>query len=148
MDLKNKQILVTGADGFIGSHLVEELIKRGYLVKAFVMYNSFNSWGWLDSFKKDTLAKIEVVAGDIRDGNFVNNAMKGIDIVFHLAALITIPFSYQSPENYIDTKGQPYPYIDLIMRSSGEQRTSGFLLWQAEYAEYYWESTRMKTRGV
>ncbi len=103
MELKNKKILVTGADGFIGSHLVEELVKKGHSVKAFVMYNSFNSWGWLDTFENDILDKVEVIAGDIRDGNFVNNAMRGIDIVFHLAAMITIPFSYQAPENYIDT---------------------------------------------
>jgi NAD dependent epimerase/dehydratase len=98
-----KKILVTGADGFIGSHLTERLIQEGYSVRAFVNYNSFNSWGWLDSFSKEKLAKIEIFAGDIRDPNGVRTAMKGIDIVFHLAALIAIPFSYHSPDSYIDT---------------------------------------------
>ena len=88
MNLKNEKILVTGADGFIGSHLTEELISRGHDVRAFVFYNSFNSWGWLDSFPKETLDKIEVFAGDIRDPNGVRKAMQGIDIVFHLAAHI------------------------------------------------------------
>lgn len=103
MQLKNKKILVTGADGFIGSHLVEQLIKEGAKVKAFVYYNSFNSWGWLDSLPIDKLAKIEVFAGDIRDPNGVRTAMKDCDAVFHLAALIAIPFSYHSPDSYIDT---------------------------------------------
>lgn len=98
-----KKVLVTGADGFIGSHLVEELINGGYDVKAFVYYNSFNSWGWLDSFPKEVLKKIEIFAGDIRDPNGVRTAMKGCDIVYHLAALIAIPFSYHSPDSYIDT---------------------------------------------
>lgn len=95
--------LVTGADGFIGSHLVEKLIDEGYKVKAFVYYNSFNSWGWLDSFPKEKLNQIEIFAGDIRDPNGVRNAVKGTDIVFHLAALIAIPFSYHSPDSYVDT---------------------------------------------
>lgn len=95
--------LVTGADGFIGSHLVEKLIDQGYKVKAFVYYNSFNSWGWLDSFPKEKLNQIEIFAGDIRDPNGVRNAVKGTDIVFHLAALIAIPFSYHSPDSYVDT---------------------------------------------
>ena len=94
MDIKNKKILVTGADGFIGSHITEELISRGYDVRTFVFYNSFNSWGWLDPFPKEALDKIDVFAGDIRDPNGVRKAMEGIDIVFHLAALIAIPFSY------------------------------------------------------
>jgi NAD dependent epimerase/dehydratase len=98
-----KKVLVTGADGFIGSHLVEELINEGYDVKAFVYYNSFNSWGWLDSFPKEVLQKIEIFSGDIRDPNGVRTAMKGCDIVYHLAALIAIPFSYHSPDSYIDT---------------------------------------------
>tara|TARA_R110001592_G_scaffold363221_3_gene681791 strand:- start:185149 stop:186135 length:987 start_codon:yes stop_codon:yes gene_type:complete len=96
-------VLVTGADGFIGSHLVELLVKEGYNVKAFVYYNSFNSWGWLDTIPKETLEKVEIFAGDIRDPNGVRTAMKGIDTVFHLAALIAIPFSYHSPDSYIDT---------------------------------------------
>ena len=103
MELKNKRVLITGADGFIGSHLTERLIAEGCKVKAFVYYNSFNSWGWLDSLPKDLLEKIEVFAGDIRDPNGVRTAMKDIDVVFHLAALIAIPFSYHSPDSYIDT---------------------------------------------
>ena len=99
---KNK-ILVTGADGFIGSHLVEKLVNSGADVKAFVFYNSFNSWGWLDSLPKELLSKIEIFVGDIRDPNGVREAMKGVDIVYHLAALIAIPFSYHSPDSYIDT---------------------------------------------
>jgi len=98
-----KKILVTGADGFIGSHLTEELIRQGYKVKAFTQYNSFNTWGWLDNLPKEILNEIEVFAGDIRDPNGVREAMKGIDEVFHLAALIAIPFSYHSPDSYVDT---------------------------------------------
>ena len=96
-------ILVTGADGFIGSHLTEELVKSGARVRAFVYYNSFNSWGWLDALPKAILNEIEVFTGDIRDPNGVREAMKGIDAVFHLAALIGIPFSYHSPDTYVDT---------------------------------------------
>lgn len=103
MDLKNKKILVTGADGFIGSHLTEELVRQGHDVKAFVYYNSFNSWGWLDHFPNETLKGIEVFAGDIRDPYGVKQAMKGCDVVLHLAALIAIPYSYHSPETYVDT---------------------------------------------
>ncbi len=102
MDLKGKRILVTGAGGFIGSHLVEELIKEGAKIKAFVHYNSFNRWGWLDCFSKDFLGEIEVVTGDIRDYGSVENAIKNVNIVFHLAALIGIPFSYYSPESYVN----------------------------------------------
>lgn len=97
------KILVTGADGFIGSHLVERLVELGYNVKAFVYYNSFNSWGWVDSFPKDIKEKIEVFSGDIRDPNGVYESMKDVDVVFHLAALIGIPFSYHSPDSYVDT---------------------------------------------
>ncbi len=95
--------LVTGSDGFIGSHLVEALVARGEMVRAFVYYNSFNSWGWLDTLPKETLAKLEVFAGDIRDPNGVRKAMQGVDTVYHLAALIAIPFSYHSPDSYVDT---------------------------------------------
>lgn len=101
--LQNKKILVTGADGFIGSHLVEHLVEQGYQVKAFCYYNSFNSWGWIDSFDKKLLDKIEIFTGDIRDPNGVREAMKDCQIVFHLAALIAIPFSYHSPDSYVDT---------------------------------------------
>jgi NAD dependent epimerase/dehydratase len=96
-----QKILVTGADGFIGSHLTEELVRRGYDVKAFVYYNSFNSWGWLDHSPLKN--EFEVFAGDIRDPFGVKEAMKGCDIVLHLAALIAIPYSYHSPATYIDT---------------------------------------------
>ncbi len=96
-------VLVTGADGFIGSHLVEKLISEGTKVKAFVYYNSFNSWGWLDTFPKEKLAQIEIFSGDIRDPNGVRTAVKGVDIIYHLAALIAIPYSYHSPDSYVDT---------------------------------------------
>lgn len=98
-----KKILVTGADGFIGSHLTEELVKQGHKVKAFAYYNSFNTWGWLDTLPKEILKEIEVFTGDIRDPNGVRESMKGIDEVHHLAALIAIPFSYHSPDSYVDT---------------------------------------------
>jgi dTDP-glucose 4,6-dehydratase len=97
------EILVTGADGFIGSHLTETLVKQGYNVKAFVYYNSFNSWGWLDTLPQEILKNIEIFSGDIRDPNGVRKAMSGIDTVYHLAALIAIPFSYHSPDTYVDT---------------------------------------------
>lgn len=103
MDLKGKKVLVTGADGFIGSHLVEALLHRGCDVRAFVFYNSFNSWGWLDTLSPERQQKLDVFAGDIRDPNGVRQAMEGCDVVFHLAALIAIPFSYHSPDSYIDT---------------------------------------------
>jgi NAD dependent epimerase/dehydratase len=96
-------ILITGADGFIGSHLTELLIEKGYKVRAFVYYNSFNSNGWLDTLTVETKSKIDIFSGDIRDPNGIREAMIGIDIVFHLAALIAIPFSYHSPDSYIDT---------------------------------------------
>ncbi len=97
------KVLVTGSDGFIGSHLTEELVKRGYDVKAFVYYNSFNSWGWLDSLTKEILNNIEIFQGDVRDSYRVEQAMGEVDMVYHLAALIAIPFSYYSPDTYVDT---------------------------------------------
>ena len=97
------KVLVTGSDGFIGSHLTEELVKKGYQVRAFVYYNSFNNWGWLDTLSKDIMKDVEVFQGDIRDPNGVEEAVKGVDAVFHLAALIAIPFSYHSPDTYVDT---------------------------------------------
>jgi NAD dependent epimerase/dehydratase len=103
MDLAKQKILVTGADGFIGSHLVEGLLDKGCHVRAFVLYNAFNSKGWLDTFPKKKLDEIDVFAGDIRDPNGVRKAMQGMDMVFHLAALIAIPFSYHSPDSYVDT---------------------------------------------
>lgn len=97
------QVLVTGADGFIGSHLVEELVRKGYAVKAFTYYNSFNTWGWLDTLPFEIMNQVEVFTGDIRDPNGVRTAVKGMEQVFHLAALIAIPFSYHSPDSYVDT---------------------------------------------
>ncbi len=97
------KILITGADGFIGSHLTEALVRAGHEVRAFVFYNSFNSWGWLDHCGEDVKRKFEVFAGDIRDPNGVRVAMKGCDTVLHLAALIAIPYSYHSPDTYVDT---------------------------------------------
>ena len=98
-----EKILVTGADGFIGSHLVEALVRDGYDVRAFVYYNSFNSWGWLDTAADDVAGQFEVVSGDIRDGYAVDAAVSGCDRVLHLAALIAIPFSYQAPDAYVQT---------------------------------------------
>lgn len=103
MKLVNKKILVTGADGFIGSHLTEELVRHGYNVRAFVYYNSFNTWGWLDQSPLEIKKSLDVFAGDIRDPYGVKTAMQGCDIVLHLAALIAIPYSYHSPDTYVDT---------------------------------------------
>jgi len=100
------KILVTGADGFIGSHLTETLVRRGYEVKAFAFYNSFNSWGWLDHCADDVKGQFEVFTGDIRDPFGVTQAMKDCDSVLHLASLIAIPYSYVSPSSYIETNIQ------------------------------------------
>ncbi len=97
------KVLVTGSEGFIGSHLTEELVKAGHDVRAFVLYNSFNSWGWLDELPPEIMSHVEVFTGDVRDPNGVKEAMKGMNGVFHLAALIAIPFSYHSPDTYVDT---------------------------------------------
>jgi NAD dependent epimerase/dehydratase len=102
-DLRNKKILITGADGFIGSHLVEKLVAMGCDVKAFVFYNSFNSWGWLDVLPTNIIDKIEIFQGDVRDPFGVKKSMEGCDVVFHLASLIAIPYSYHSPHSYVDT---------------------------------------------
>jgi nucleoside-diphosphate-sugar epimerase len=101
--LKNKKILITGSEGFIGSHLTEYLVKSGADARCFVLYNSFNSWGWLDSFEPELKRSLDIFTGDIRDPNGVRAAMKGVDVVLHLAALIAIPYSYHSPDTYIDT---------------------------------------------
>lgn len=97
------KVLVTGADGFIGSHLTEELVKNEYEVKAFVYYNSFNTWGWLDTLPKNIMEHVEIFQGDIRDPHGVKEAVRGTQAIFHLAALIAIPYSYHSPDTYVDT---------------------------------------------
>lgn len=97
------RILITGADGFIGSHLTEALVRGGHTVRAFVLYNSFNSWGWLDHCAEDVKGHFDVFSGDVRDPNGVRTAMRGCDAVLHLAALIGIPYSYHSPDTYVDT---------------------------------------------
>jgi NAD dependent epimerase/dehydratase len=99
----SKKILITGADGFIGSHLTEALVRAGHDVRAFVLYNSFSSWGWLDCCSADVAGRFEVLAGDVRDPNGVRKALQGCDAVLHLAALVAIPYSYHSPDTYVDT---------------------------------------------
>lgn len=104
MHLDGKRVLVTGADGFIGSHLTEALVDRGASVTAFCYYNSFDSRGWMDTVPASIASQVEVFMGDIRDPHGVRMALAGKDVVFHLAALIGIPFSYNSPDSYVDTK--------------------------------------------
>lgn len=125
MNLKGMKVLVTGSDGFIGSHLVEALVKEGCDVRAFVYYNAFNSWGWLDSLDKKIVKAIDVYAGDVRDQSSVEEAMQGVGTVFHLAALIGIPFSYRSPESYVDTniKGALH-----VLQAAKKLRTKKVLL--------------------
>ena len=103
MELKGKKVIVTGSDGFIGSHLVEALLEEGVQLKVFCYYNSFNSWGWVDSFSDSIKKELEIFTGDIRDSNAVRTAVRDCDLVFHLAALIAIPYSYYSPESYVET---------------------------------------------
>lgn len=117
------KILVTGSDGFIGSHLTEELVKQGYEVKAFVYYNSFNTWGWLDTLPGEIMEHVEIFQGDIRDPNGVREAMKGCSAVFHLAALIAIPFSYHSPDTYVDTNIKGTLNVLQAARDLGNIRT-------------------------
>jgi NAD dependent epimerase/dehydratase len=122
MDLRNKKILVTGADGFIGSHLAEELVRRGCDVRAFVLYNSFNSWGWLDHSEPEILKSLDVFPGDIRDPHGVKKSMEGCDVVMHLAALIAIPYSYHSPDTYVDTNVKGTLNVVQAARELGLQK--------------------------
>ena len=115
-------VLVTGADGFIGSHLTELLVKQGYKVRAFVYYNSFGSNGWLDTLTPEIQDQVEIFSGDIRDPNGVREAMKGIETVYHLAALIAIPFSYHSPDSYVDTNIKGTLNVLQAGRDLGTQR--------------------------
>ncbi|MDF2944242.1 MAG: NAD-dependent dehydratase [Herbinix sp.] len=120
--MSEKNVLVTGADGFIGSHLVEKLLVEGYKVKAFVCYNSFNSWGWLDKLPKEQLDRIEIFSGDVRDPYAVRMALKGVDAVMHLAALIAIPYSYYAPDAYVDTNVKGTLNVLNAARDSGNVR--------------------------
>jgi NAD dependent epimerase/dehydratase len=122
MDLQGKKILVTGADGFIGSHLVEHLVMQGYDVRAFVYYNSFNSWGWLDQAPVNVQKSLDVFSGDIRDPYGVRAAMRGCDVVLHLAALIAIPYSYHSPDTYVDTNVKGTLNVVQAARDHGVER--------------------------
>ncbi len=122
MNLSSKKILVTGADGFIGSHLVEALLSQGYDVRAFVYYNSFNTWGWLDTLSIEQQKRLDIFPGDIRDPNGVFEAMKGCGVVFHLAALIAIPFSYHSPDSYVDTNIKGTLNVLQAARKLGTER--------------------------
>lgn len=122
MNLSGKRILVTGADGFIGSHLTEHLVRSGADVRAFVYYNSFNSWGWLDEADEQIKRSLDVFSGDIRDPHGVRTAMKGCDVVMHLAALIAIPYSYHSPDTYVDTNVKGTLNVVQAARELGVQR--------------------------
>ncbi len=120
--MTTKTVLITGADGFIGSHLTEALVRQGHKVRAFVLYNSFSSWGWLDHCAPEVKGKFEVFAGDIRDPHGVKDAMKGCDAVLHLAALIAIPYSYHSPDTYVDTNVKGTLNVLQAARELGVQR--------------------------
>lgn len=120
MNLSGQKVFVTGADGFIGSHLSEMLVRRGARVRAMTMYNSFNSWGWLED--TDCLGDIEVVAGDIRDHHFLTNALQGVDVVIHLAALIAIPHSYAAPDSYVQTNVTGTLNVARAALASGAKR--------------------------
>jgi NAD dependent epimerase/dehydratase len=122
MELSDRSVLVTGSDGFIGSHLCEALLREGCRVRAFVYYNSFNSWGWLDSLPADEQRQLDVFVGDVRDPNGVREAMKGIDVALHLAALIGIPFSYHSPDSYVDTNVKGTMNVLQAARDGGAER--------------------------
>ena len=122
MKLQGKKILITGADGFIGSHLAEALVAAGHDVRAFVYYNSFNSWGWLDEADAHVKQSLDVFAGDIRDPYGVRTAMQGCDVVLHLAALIAIPYSYHSPDTYVDTNVKGTLNIVQAARELGVER--------------------------
>ena len=122
MNIQGCKVLVTGADGFIGSHLTEYLLKVGADVKAFVYYNSFNSWGWLDDTSDEVRRSIEVFAGDIRDPHGVRTAMEGCDVVMHLAALVAIPYSYHSPDTYVDTNVKGTLNVVQAARQLGVER--------------------------
>jgi NAD dependent epimerase/dehydratase len=122
MQQVNNKILLTGADGFIGSHLTELLVRQGYNVRAFVMYNSFNSWGWLDQCAPEVKGNFEVFSGDIRDPHGVKEAMQGCNKVLHLAALIAIPYSYHSPDTYVDTNIKGTLNILQAARQLGVER--------------------------
>ncbi|MFA5903226.1 MAG: GDP-mannose 4,6-dehydratase, partial [Desulfobacula sp.] len=119
---KTKKILVTGADGFIGSHLAEALVRQNYDVRAFVFYNSFNSFGWLDHADKAVTGNMEIMSGDIRDPFCVREAVKGCDTVMHLAALIAIPYSYHAPASYVDTNIKGTLNILTAAREYGVQK--------------------------
>ncbi len=122
MNFDGKRILVTGADGFIGSHLTEGLVRKGTSVRAFVCYNSFNSWGWLDQSPAEIKSSLEVLEGDIRDPYRVKKAMEGCDVVFHLAALVAIPYSYYSPGAYIDTNMKGTFHVLQAARELGTEK--------------------------
>jgi NAD dependent epimerase/dehydratase len=122
MELRGKRILVTGADGFIGSHLTETLVRQGLDVRAFVLYNSFSSWGWLDQSSPHVKSSLDVFAGDVRDPHGVRTAMKGCDVVLHLAALIAIPYSYHSPDSYVETNVKGTLNIVQAARDLGVER--------------------------